>query len=73
MAFGLILVTGVAAVLGRLAAKFHLPSLLSVVFGVTAGISGVIGIVLVMWARQEHWFLTKPDPERPPEIFKNKP
>jgi hypothetical protein len=70
MALGLLLV---AVVLGPLGAKLHLPSMLSVVFRVTVGISAVIGMVLAMWAREERWFLTKPDPERPPEIFNNKP
>ena len=70
MAFVLV---GIAVVLGPLGAKLHLPSMLSVVFRVAAGISAVSGIVLGMWAREEHGFLTKPDPERPPEIFNNKP
>jgi hypothetical protein len=70
MAFGLLLV---AVVLGLLAAKLRLPSMLSVVFRITAGISFAIGFVLGMWAREERRFLTRPDPERPPEIFNNKP
>jgi hypothetical protein len=70
MAFGLLLV---AVVLGLLGAKLRIPSSLSVVLLVSAGISAAIGIELGVWAKAEYSFLTKPDPERPPEIFKNKP
>jgi hypothetical protein len=70
VAFGLI---GLAFVLGLIDARFHLPDMLNVVVRVGAGISGVVGIVLARWAQQEHAFLTRPDPEGPPEIFKDRP
>jgi len=66
-AFGLI---GFAFVMGLIDAEFRLPATLEIVFRVAAGISGVVGIVLAKWAQQEHAFLTRPDPEGPPEIFK---
>jgi hypothetical protein len=68
VAFGLI---GLAFVMGLIDAKVRLPATLEIVFRVGAGISGVVGIVLAKWAQQEHTFLTRPDLEGPPEIFKN--
>jgi hypothetical protein len=62
---------GLAVVLGLISAKFRLPPTLKLVFRVGAGISGVVGVVLAKWAQQEHAFLTRPDPEGMPEIFKN--
>jgi ABC-type proline/glycine betaine transport system permease subunit len=70
MALGLLLV---AVVLGLLDAKLRIHSSLSVVLRVSAVISAAIGFILGWWARRERWFLTRPDPERPPEIFNNKP
>lgn len=70
VALGLV---GIAVVLGLLDAKLRIPSLLSVVLRVGSAISAVIGIVLGKWAHAERTFLTQPDPERPPEIFSNKP
>ena len=67
IAFGLI---GLAFGLGLLDARFHLAPLRTVLT-VIAGISGVVGLVLVKWAQQEHAFLTRP--EGPPEILKNTP
>jgi hypothetical protein len=69
LAFGLI---GLAFVLGLICSKLYLPVTLKAVLGVAAGISGVIGFVLPKWAQREHYFLTAPDPEGPPEIFRNK-
>ena len=69
LAFGLI---GLASVLGLIYSKFHLPVTLKTVLGVAAGISGVIGFVLAKWAQHELDFLTDPDPEGPPELFRNK-
>lgn len=70
VAFGLI---GLAFVLGLSCSKLHLPAKLRTVFGVAAAVSGIIGFVLAKWAQHEHDFLTDPDPEGPPEIFRNKP
>jgi hypothetical protein len=69
VAFSLI---GFAFVTGLIDAKFRLPTTLEILFRVGAGISGVVGIVLAKWAQQEHAFLTRPDTEGPPEIFKNR-
>jgi hypothetical protein len=68
VAFGLI---GLALVMGLVDAKFLLPATLAIIFRVGAGTSVVVGIVLAKWAQHEHAFLTRPDPEGPPEIFKN--
>jgi hypothetical protein len=67
-AFSLI---GLALVLGLIDAKFRLPHTLEIAFRVGVGVSGVVGIVLAKWAQHEHAFLTEPDPEGPPEIFRN--
>jgi hypothetical protein len=69
-AFGLVCI---AVVLVLLDAKLRLPDLPSVVLRIGALISGVVGIVLGKWAQAEREFLTRPDPEHPPEIFNNKP
>jgi hypothetical protein len=53
MAFGLLLV---AVVLGLLGAKLRIPSSLSVVLLVSAGISAAIGIVLGVLAKAEYNF-----------------
>jgi hypothetical protein len=63
---------GLAFVLGLLDAKIPLPSYVRIAITLGAVISGVGGIVLMKWAQQEDVFLTRPDPEGPPEIFKNK-
>lgn len=68
VAFSLI---GLAFVLGLIDAKFRLPAILGIAIRVGAGISAVVGFVLAKWAQQERAFLTRPDPEGPPEIFKN--
>jgi hypothetical protein len=69
VAFSLI---GLAFVLGLIDAKFSLPHALEIALRVGIGVSGLLGIVLAKWALHEHDFLTEPDPERPPEIFRNK-
>ena len=68
--FGLI---GLAFVLALMGAKISFPATVEITLRVGAGISGVIGIVLAKWAQQEHTFVSRPDPESPPEIFRNKP
>jgi hypothetical protein len=67
VAFGMI---GIALVLGLLSAKARMPAMVEGL-RIAAGISGVVGVVLAKWAQAEHDFLTKPEPECPPEIFKN--
>ena len=68
--FGLI---GLAVLLSLLSAEPHLASMMVNALRIGAGISGVVGIVIAKWAQFEHSFLTRPDPEGPPEIFKDKP
>lgn len=63
---------GLAAILGLLSTKFHLPTLLEKALLVACAISGIVGMVLAKWARAEQAFLTKPEPEGPPEIFRNR-
>ena len=63
---------GIAVVLVLLDSKLRLPVLLSIVVRVGAVISGVVGIVLGKWAQAERTFLTRTDPEPPPEIFNNR-
>jgi hypothetical protein len=66
IAFGLI---GLAAILGWVDAR--LPhGTLRIVLRSAAVASGLAGIVMARWAQAEHKFLTDPDPERPPSIFK---
>jgi hypothetical protein len=69
LAFGLI---GLAFALGLICSKLHLPATLKVVLVIAGGVAGITGLVLAKWAQHEHDFLTDPDPEGPPEIFRNK-
>jgi hypothetical protein len=64
---------GLAFVLGLIDVKFRLPATLEVACRVGVVVSGVIGLVLARWAGVEHSFLTRPEAEGPPEIFKNSP
>lgn len=65
IAFGLI---GVSVVLSLLNTKLRLPQMLITAFRIAAAISVLVGIVMAKWAQAEHAFLTRPEPERPPEI-----
>jgi|ERR1700689_4187121 hypothetical protein len=66
-AFGLI---GLGFLLELLGSKIQIPSILrSIVLGMTL-VSVIGGFLLAVWARQEAAFLSKPDPEEPPRIFK---
>jgi len=67
LAFGLLVF---AFLLGILASKFHLPSTLRFIIGLIVIAAFLVGFVLAEWARQEAAFLSKPDPEEPPKIFK---
>jgi len=50
--------------------KIHLPSTLHLIVVVIATVCLIGGLALAAWARQESAFLSKPDPENPPKIFK---
>jgi hypothetical protein len=62
---------GLAIVLILFNLKFPVPTLLEKVLLVVAGVSAAAGIVIGKWAQAEHGFLTDPDPESPPEIFRD--
>jgi hypothetical protein len=67
VAFGLI---GIALVLGLLSAAVRMQLMVENALRIAAGISAVVGVVLAKWAHAEHSFLTEPEQEGPPEIFK---
>jgi len=67
VAFGLI---GLGLLLAVLGSKVHTPSLVHWVMLDAGGVSTVVGVLMAMWAREESAFLSKPDPEEPPTIFK---
>jgi len=69
VAFGLV---GVGFILIILSGKLHLKGRLDTVLRVIAAVSVVVGFVLGRWARSEREFLTRPDQEGPPEIFRGK-
>ena len=64
------LLLGFAILLSLLVSKVDLGKQLRLVTSVVAAGSGVAGLFLLMWARQEQVWLHKPDPEVPPKIFK---
>lgn len=64
---------GLAVILALLCDKVHLPAILEKALAITCGISAAVGIVLAKRAQAEYRFLTKPEPEGPPEIFRNRP
>ncbi|MGC2828025.1 MAG: hypothetical protein WB627_02310 [Candidatus Acidiferrum sp.] len=67
VAFGLV---GFGFLLGLLDAKIQFPSRLHLIAVVMAAAAVVGGLLLAAWARQEAAFLSKPDPEEPPTVFK---
>jgi hypothetical protein len=67
IAFGLI---GLGILLALLGGELHTANLLHWVLLDTGGVSVLAGFLLAIWAREESAFLTKPDPEEPPTIFK---
>jgi hypothetical protein len=67
LAFGLI---GFGFLLGLPDAKIQIPSTLHLIVVVMATVSFIAGLLLAAWARNEAAFLSKPDPEEPPRIFK---
>jgi hypothetical protein len=54
-------------------AKLHLPTVLRTVLRTGAVVCLLVGVLVGKWVQAEHLFLTRPDSEGPPEIFKNKP
>jgi hypothetical protein len=66
-AFGL-LAFGFA--LGLVGSKIDRQVALRIVVSVIATVCGVAGFALLAWSRHEAAFLSKPDPEEPPRIFK---
>jgi hypothetical protein len=64
------LLLGFATLLSLLVSKFDLGENLRQVVRVVAAGSGVAGLLLLIWARQEEIVLHKPGPEPPPKIFK---
>lgn len=64
---------GLAVLLVLLCDKVQLPAILEKTLAITGGISAAVGIVLAKRAQAEYRFLTKPEPEGPPEIFRNRP
>jgi hypothetical protein len=67
LAFGLL---GLGFLLSLLDAKVQIPSALRLIVVGMATVSFVAGILLAAWARKEVAFLSKPDPEEPPSMFK---
>jgi hypothetical protein len=67
VSFGLI---GLGLLLAVLGSKVHTPSLLHWVVLAAGGGSGWVGFLMAIWAREESAFLSKPDPEEPPTIFR---
>jgi hypothetical protein len=52
------------------ASRFHLPRLLRVGMAIIAGLLFIAGVFLAKSALLERRFLRKPEPERPPSIFR---
>lgn len=69
LAFGL---QGLALFLIVLCSEFHIPRTLRWILSAAAGVSFLVGFLLAIWAQQEDAFLSKPDHEEPPRIFKRK-
>jgi hypothetical protein len=61
---------GLALLLALVVSKVELGKELRLVIRIVSGVSGLAGGLLFTWARQEEFFLNKPDPEAPPKIFK---
>jgi hypothetical protein len=67
LAFGLI---GFGFLLGLLDTKIQIPRALHLIAVGISVVSLITGALLAAWARQEAAFLSRPDPEEPPRIFK---
>lgn len=69
LAFGL---QGLALFLILLCAKFHIPRTPLWILSATTIVCFLAGLLLAIWAQREDAFLSKPDREEPPRIFKQK-
>lgn len=67
VAVGLIVLGLLLALLGG---KLHTASVLHWVLLDTGGVFAIVGSLTAICAREQSAFLTKPDPEEPPTIFK---
>ena len=67
VAFGLIVIGLLLILLGS---KVHIPTVLRWILVGAASVSCLAGFLTAMWAQQEAAFLSKPDREEPPTIFK---
>jgi hypothetical protein len=56
--------------LGLIVSKVRLPSTLHLIVVVIATLCLIGGLALAVWARQESAFLSKPETENPPKIFR---
>jgi hypothetical protein len=68
LSFGMVVA---AFALELLSVKLHLPKWLGITLRAIVVALFAAGIVLGRWAMHEHQFLTRPDPEGPPEIFRD--
>lgn len=66
-AFGLLVF---AFLLGIVVSKLHLPSTLRFIVDAIVIVAFLVGFVLAAWSRQEAAFLSRPDPQGPPKMFK---
>jgi hypothetical protein len=57
--------------LGFVGPKMHLSVALRAAVAVVFGMSCLIGLFMLRWARREAAFLNSPDPEKPLSILKN--
>jgi UDP-N-acetylmuramyl pentapeptide phosphotransferase/UDP-N-acetylglucosamine-1-phosphate transferase len=61
---------GIAGIVGVIDSRLNLPRALHLILRCAAVVFGLVGIVMAKWAQHEHEFLTSPDPEKPPTVFK---
>jgi hypothetical protein len=61
---------GFGFAVGLLVSKVHLPNGLRLVLIVVSTVFVLAGFIAGAWASQEAGFLSKPDPEEPPKIFR---
>jgi hypothetical protein len=60
-------------VMGLLGAKLHLVAMLGAALQAGGVFSFLLAVGIAKWAQQEQAFLTRPDSEGPPEIFRDRP
>ena len=61
---------GLAIVLGLVGEGLHLPEVLRTIVRCVTVVFAAVGLLMAKWAQQESAFLSRPDPEGPPKIFK---